>query len=98
MSTANDFKERRTRRKRQARINIKLKKRLFWNVAFAPCRYCKHVFLVDKLTIEHIIPLSMGGTNNEDNIDLACGPCNQEKGREAWFIKRGIMKEIWKNS
>lgn len=94
MSYQDEFKTRRCRRKRQFRINAQLKKRLFGTLAFCPCCYCKYVFLVEKLTIEHIIPHSLGGTNDDANIALACGPCNQKKGREAWFIKKNIIKEF----
>ena len=41
------------------------------------CRYCEHS---DNLTIEHILPLSRGGTHSEDNVDLACKSCNSSKG------------------
>lgn len=32
-----------------------------------------------KLTIDHIRPLSRGGTNYPDNIQPLCGPCNSRK-------------------
>lgn len=32
-------------------------------------------------TIEHIVPRYANGTNNLKNLALACGGCNQEKGR-----------------
>lgn len=31
-------------------------------------------------TLEHIIPLSRGGTNNPKNLRNCCNECNQEKG------------------
>jgi 5-methylcytosine-specific restriction endonuclease McrA len=82
------FKERRRKRKRQFRINANLKKRLCKDIVLAPCCYCKRVFLIDELTIEHLVPLSLGGTNNTDNIALACAPCNHKRGREAWLLSR----------
>ncbi|HEY5268330.1 MAG TPA: HNH endonuclease signature motif containing protein [Candidatus Saccharimonadales bacterium] len=83
---------RRTARK-QSKLNVKFKKKWFGHLFFYPCAYCKKVFIVDMLTIEHIVPLCLGGTNDRDNITLACGPCNQEKGREAWFMKRDLNKK-----
>lgn len=79
---------RRQQRKKQQRINANLKKTLYKNVYMASCCYCNFVFLVEQLTIEHITPLSMGGTNAETNISLACAPCNHAKGRETWFLKK----------
>lgn len=85
-------KDRIRKRKRQQRINAQLRKRLFGNIFIAPCYYCQEVFFVDELTIEHIQPLSLGGTNDKENIALACAPCNQQRGRESWFLKRKMMR------
>ena len=75
----------RKRQRAQNKINNKLRKRLFGHLLFAPCYYCKFVFLVEDLTIEHIQALCLGGSNDPANITLACRPCNHQKGREAWF-------------
>lgn len=83
---------RRKRRKQQA-INLKLKKVLMANNQFAICCYCKNTFAANQLTIEHKIPICLGGTSDIQNVDLACAPCNQAKGREAWLYKRSLIKE-----
>lgn len=41
------------------------------------CFYCNSTL---KLQIEHMIPLSRGGTHTEDNVTLACQKCNLTKG------------------
>ena len=41
------------------------------------CAYCHQR---GTLQLEHVIPLSRGGTNRIANVVPACGPCNVEKG------------------
>ena len=36
---------------------------------------------ISHATIEHILPRNHGGTNDVENLALACGSCNFEKGR-----------------
>lgn len=41
------------------------------------CNYCG---ATDDLAVDHIIPLSRGGTNDPENLTPACKPCNSSKG------------------
>jgi hypothetical protein len=34
----------------------------------------------DLATVDHVIPLSWGGTNHPSNLVVACSPCNMKKG------------------
>jgi 5-methylcytosine-specific restriction endonuclease McrA len=43
------------------------------------CAYCKKEGV--PLQIEHMTPKSRGGSNRVSNLTLACGPCNQKKGK-----------------
>lgn len=81
------------RKKQQLKINNKIKKQIAQKRAIVSCCYCKKVFLLDDLTVEHIIPLSWGGTNDSSNVDLACKPCNQQRGRESWILKKQVFKK-----
>jgi 5-methylcytosine-specific restriction endonuclease McrA len=42
------------------------------------CAYCK-CSIKAKFHVDHIMPLSKGGTNGRRNIQLLCQPCNQAK-------------------
>ena len=41
---------------------------------------CVHCGTEDNLTVDHIRPLKLGGTNNIDNIQSLCKSCNSRKG------------------
>lgn len=44
------------------------------------CCYCGRDLNEDSMTIEHLTPLSRGGTNDPENIEIACKRCNGTKG------------------
>lgn len=46
-----------------------------WN-----CVFCGDVLDAETATIEHFLPVSMGGPNHLSNKGLACKPCNAEAG------------------
>ena len=41
------------------------------------CAYCRKQ---TELHVEHVMPLSRGGTNRIANVVPACSPCNRDKG------------------
>ena len=42
---------------------------------------CKNCGRINDLEDDHIIPLSMGGTDDAVNHQVLCGPCHKEKTR-----------------
>src|SRR5580692_1903499 len=90
-----DKRLRRKKRQKQRSKSYKLRKKLIKDLYLAPCYYCKKAFLVDDLTLEHIIPLCLSGTNDISNLTLACRPCNHSRGRDAWFHRRKLNKEYY---
>lgn len=51
-----------------------------WNYE---CAYCGST---DNLTLDHIVPRSLGGQDVSKNIVCACHECNHDKGREEWKL------------
>jgi hypothetical protein len=44
------------------------------------CQYCGKAFTTNELSIDHIIPRSMGGRSVWENVVCACTKCNVRKG------------------
>ncbi|MGB9032942.1 MAG: HNH endonuclease signature motif containing protein [Paeniglutamicibacter sp.] len=40
---------------------------------------CQHCGSTAELQFDHIIPLAMNGSNNPENLQILCGPCNRKK-------------------
>ena len=68
-----------------------------YNQSEGRCVYCGRFIPFDEMTIDHIVPLSKGGTNYEKNLQCCCKECNLMKQDllECDFYKK--MKEILKN-
>lgn len=45
-----------------------------------PCFWCGSYLHHTLLTLEHIIPRSLGGNNRLINLDLSCADCNRRRG------------------
>lgn len=52
------------------------------------CAYCHQ--RVNRLTVDHVIPLSKGGSNCIANIRPACGSCNSSKGARDYPARGGV--------
>ncbi len=57
---------------------IAIKKRLFRRTDL--CRWCSKKLTMQTATIEHILPIDLGGAEADYNRDLACEPCNKQRG------------------
>jgi len=44
------------------------------------CTYCGKAVTRQAITVDHVVPLSLGGLDRLDNLTLACARCNSEKG------------------
>ena len=50
------------------------------------CHYCGCVLDRTTATMDHVVPLSKGGTNFLDNILPACRSCNSKKGARLHYV------------
>ena len=52
------------------------------------CEYCRAPESIFNavLEVEHIIPIALGGSDNENNLALACRSCNGFKGSRSGYI------------
>jgi 5-methylcytosine-specific restriction endonuclease McrA len=44
------------------------------------------------ITVDHVVPLSRGGTDADENVVGACWACNQRKGDGTWDDAAGIAQ------
>ena len=44
------------------------------------CNGCRIAFPFQNFTVDHLVPLSKGGTHHIDNLQLLCNACNSKKG------------------
>ena len=80
---------------KRVRISAQLERRIR-EAAQNRCGYCRspqHLVMA-RLEIEHIIPLSKGGGNDEDNLWLACPLCNRYKGNKTEAVDPVTGQEV----
>lgn len=67
------------RRSKEELVSRKLKLKILERDNYT-CKYCGKSFPMEKLTIDHIRPVCLGGDSRESNLTTACWRCNNLKG------------------
>lgn len=67
--------------KREKEKARKLRQSNWWQnkLNIGECSYCENKFEKEELTMDHIVPLSRGGTSAKSNIVVSCKECNNKK-------------------
>lgn len=74
--------------KRESRKKMRAKRRqLWWRSPF--CHWCKRKLTFEESSVDHVIPLSRGGTNHIKNLVIACVECNLKRGHDMPEINHG---------
>lgn len=47
------------------------------------CYYCGAKITYKQATVDHVVARARGGTDQRQNLKIACKPCNQRKGSKA---------------
>jgi 5-methylcytosine-specific restriction endonuclease McrA len=80
---------------KQKRMNSKQKKQAKTKLIDrfgSVCFWCSKPLSATQRTIDHLIPLSQGGSNNFENLRLACPCCNKERGNSLFPPKAIELK------
>ncbi|HSU72528.1 MAG TPA: HNH endonuclease signature motif containing protein [Candidatus Binatia bacterium] len=67
------------------------------NSSEGKCPFCQKQVGVEKMTIDHIIPLSKGGSNYISNIRAICRSCNSAIGNRGYFycVRNGKRMRVY---
>jgi len=57
------------------------------------CNLCKEALDWNDLTIDHILPLFIGGNSDMKNLQLLCRPCHEEKSRHEQKNSSSIVRD-----
>jgi len=50
------------------------------------CEYCRKELQGNNYEVDHIVPVSLGGSDNLENLAFSCARCNRNKGARVIFI------------
>lgn len=71
----------------------------YGNGESAPCmlggpwvEHCLVVVTIETLTVDRIVPGCEGGRYTRDNIQPACGPCNERQGGELGTARKAALR------
>lgn len=87
------------------RFFSKKEKKIMLEKSNGRCAHCgTPISLSEDFTVEHVIPLSKGGTNDISNLVGLCSKCNKEKSNLIYlpsdyyrFVKREYLEELMRN-
>lgn len=65
--------------KRKRKSYTREERKIIYDKSYGRCELCGKRLVFEEMTLDHIIPISLGGADNMDNLQAACYSCNQFK-------------------
>lgn len=66
-------------RKKKRRNYSEEERKIIYNRSSGRCELCGKRLLFEEMTLDHIVPVSMGGADDMENLQASCLACNQFK-------------------
>lgn len=87
MTQRDDMTQREYSERQRKKLSKKRMRRRLWKID-PKCHWCgvetlfnvKHEQRKDFATVDHVFPLAAGGTNDIENLTIACRECNNHRG------------------
>lgn len=67
------------KKKKKRKTYSKEDRKIIYNKSNGRCALCGQRLLLENMTLDHIVPLSMGGKDSMGNLQASCFACNQFK-------------------
>lgn len=81
--------------RKYSNVRPRFKKKVLAGKKYGFCNRCKHPFPKKKLTVDHIVQISKGGSNEKSNLQLLCGRCHIEKDGQGIQFKNRPLKDAF---
>lgn len=65
--------------KKKRKTYSKEERKIIYNKSGGCCELCGQRLSLENMTLDHIVPLSMGGKDDMENLQAVCYACNQFK-------------------
>lgn len=70
------------------------RRRIYWSAGFR-CIWCQKSCTHREITLDHVLPRSLGGTNAADNLVVACMHCNRLRGNATVMAFAERIGTLW---
>ena len=79
--------------KKKRKSYSKEERKIIYDRSGGLCELCGQRLLLENMTLDHIVPLSMGGKDDMENLQASCFNCNQLKSN---ILLEDLMDRIIK--